>query len=448
MKARKILAALSTACLVGVGLVATAGGATAADGQEFIVNGDFTQYDHATGGINDGVTMTDFALTTSLNEASSPNTGDMYDPGRYAISTNAGSLHNQWVEQAGDNPKMVLNGFTEGVQTVWAQEAPGVTCDVPGSLIHFEFTADVANVLPLDQYADGGANIQVFINGEPLGDSVDLTSNDGTAVPIGSNLIEAADTFLIEVRNSATVYIGNDFSLDNLSLVQVGECLAPVTPSFLAATPATCDAIGGIEGGTVFPRDMGDFTLSISPDFTGAGTYTLTATADEGFGFPAGTVTTAQITVDPLGYNLDCIPAIGGRTIGFWTNKNGTAVEKAGNLWAQVRAEYPVQTAGLTTFGAAQTFIKNANSTGTGITMLRAQFFATALNTYYLPGYGSQEFTVPVTSAIDGGQVVTVNQYLQDIKAGWATLDTKAEITSVQNVLNAINQDDPSLLFL
>jgi hypothetical protein len=216
--------------MAGAGaLISVAAPAQAADGQEFIVNGDFSNYDPLTGANLDGVTTTQFSLTTDLTEANSPGLGNMYDPGVYAIDTNAGSLHNQWVEQAGDNPKMILNGFTEGTQTVWEQVATGVTCDVPGSLIHFEFTAEVANVLPLDQYSDGGANIQVFINGDPLGASVDLTSNDGTPVAISSNLIPAAASFDIEVRNTATVYIGNDFSLDNLSLVQVGGCLAPVT---------------------------------------------------------------------------------------------------------------------------------------------------------------------------------------------------------------------------
>ena len=83
-----------------------------------------------------------------------------------------------------------------------------------------------------------------------------------------------------------------------------------------------------------------------------------------------------------------------------------------------------------------------------GKDMLRAQFIATALNVQYIAGYGDQHIAVPATSAVDGGQVVTVKQYLADINAQWASLDTKAEITSVQNVLNAINQDVASDLFV
>ena len=156
---KKILGLAATVVVLGAGALVSgvATPAQAADGQEFIVNGDFSQYDPATGAITDGKTTTDFQLTTSLAEASSPNNGDMYDPGRYAVSTNPGSLHNQWVEYGGNDPKMVLNGFTEGTQTVWAQSADGVTCDAPGSsIVEFSFTASVANVLPLDQYSDGG----------------------------------------------------------------------------------------------------------------------------------------------------------------------------------------------------------------------------------------------------------------------------------------------------
>jgi hypothetical protein len=315
--------------------------------------------------------------------------------------------------------------------------------------VRYDFSAKVANILPLDRFNNGGANITVWINGEQIA-AVDLTDNDpDTVVPLTGNIVPAADPVVLTIKNGSGVKIGNDFSLDDISLVQTSGCLAPVTPAFLSATPATCDAAGGFEGlvDPIFPLDRGDYTLSIYPAFTGAGTYTLTATPDEGFAFPEGTVTTAQITIDPLGFELDCTPAIGGKTIGFWTNKVGTAAE-GGTLWALVKAEYPVQTAGLSTFGDAQKFIKNATSTGTGITMLRAQFFATALNVLYIEGYGAQEFVVPTTSAILPGETVTVVEYLDAIEAGWASLDTKAEITSVQVVLNAINQDVASELFV
>ena len=80
--------------------------------------------------------------------------------------------------------------------------------------------------------------------------------------------------------------------------------------------------------------------------------------------------------------------------------------------------------------------------------MLRAQFIATALNVQYIPGYGDQLIAVPTTSAVLGGSTVTVSAYLAAINVQWASLDTKAEITSVQEVLNSINQDIASILFV
>ena len=427
--------------------------ATAAIGDEIIVNGDFETLADPNVGALVGAS-TEFALAQiGVQGFEYADPGDpltSWDEGTYVVAQNPFSQHILWADQPDTNHRMIVNGFEADTdQTVWSQSNPGVVCDV-GDQVTYDFSAKVANILPLDRFSNGGANITVWINDVQVA-AVDLTNNDpDNVVPLTGNVVPASDPVVLTIKNGSGVKIGNDFSLDDISLIQTSGCLAPVTPAFLSASPATCDVAGGFEGlvDPVFPLDRGDYTLSIDPAFTGAGTYTLTATADEGFAFPAGTVTTAQITIDPIGFELDCTPAIGGRTIGFWTNKVGTAAEKAGGLWALVKAEYPVQTAGLNTFGQAQTFMKNATSTGTGITMLRAQFFATALNVQYIAGYGAQEFVVPLTSAILPGETVTVVEYLNAIEAGWAGLDTKAEITSVQNVLNAINQDVASDLFV
>lgn len=499
----------------------------AAPGDNLIVNGDFSNYDPATGANLDGVTTTDFSLTTDLTEASFPGAGNMYDPGVYAISTNPGSLHNQWVEYGGDNPKMVLNGFTSGVQTVWQQEADGTICSTPGSTLQYEFTADVANVLPLDQYSDGGANIEVVINGVSIG-SADLTSNNGTPVSISGGLVPATNSVVIQVLNHATVYVGNDFSLDNLSLVQVGDCTLPATAEFnFVPSDPTCESYGVLDT-SVFPFDGDGYVITVDRPFDGPSTYILTATADEGYfftgegdpyvrtveievldhlsgpecylhvtavfditptpptcdadgslptfpiiregytltidgtgvgthtitataadGYVLDGPTTAQVTVLPRIVSEECTPDIGGRTIGFWTNKNGTAA--GAPLWNAAKAPYANAIPAGTTFAQAQALLKAAtSSTNLGRDMLRAQFIATALNVQYIANYGAQHITVPASSAVDGGQVVTVTQFLADVNAAWngASLDTKAEITSVKDVLDAINQDLASVLFV
>jgi hypothetical protein len=440
---RKTLLATVAAAALAVPLFgAVAAPANAAAGDEIIVNGDFSNYDPATGANLDGVTTTDFKLTTSLHQANSPDTGDMYDPGRYAISPNPGSLHNQWVQYAGDNPKMVLNGFTEGVQTVWQQSAQGTVCTTPGSTLAYAFQADVANVLPLDQYSDGGANIEVIINGVSLG-AVDLTSNNGTPVTIAGGSIPAVNPMVIKIVNHATQYIGNDFSLDNLSLKQVGGCTVPTTATFnFSPTAPTCIAAGSFNTGQ-FPVDREGYTLTVDHLFNGPGDYVITALAKSGF-FIDGP-STATIHVLPQLTGAACAPpSIGGRTIGFWTNKNGTIAE-GGKLWPSVASTYPKVVQGLT-FAQAQVYIKGANSSGDGVSMMRAQFFATALNVNYISGYGAQHVSVPanVATLLNIGQCSTVTDLLTAVNSKYATIITsKASVTSVTAVLDRINQDIP-----
>jgi hypothetical protein len=440
MNTKKWLATLSVAALtVGLsGLVATS--ASAAIGDEIIVNGDFS--DPTPTGSLVGGAATDFALAQlGVQGFEYAGPGDpltSWDEGTYVVASNPNAQHVLWVNDPVDNPKMIVNGFTEGDhQIVWEQSNPGVVCPA-GDFVTYDFSANVANILPLEAYDDGGAAISVYINGEFI-DSIDLTTNDPSNVEtLEGSLAPASTTVTLTIENSSTVKIGNDFSLDNISLVQTSGCLTPVTPEFLSPTLPTCDADGslGVDLGTT-SVDRDGYTLNISPAYAGPGTYTVTAVADADSVFPEGFDVDIEVTVHSEGYGLECAPpAVGGKTIGFWTNKNGTAAQAAGNLWAQVSASYPVQTGGLT-FPQAQTFIKNATSSGTGVTMLRAQFFATALNSVYISGYGSQMFSTPIGC-------VSVNTYLQWVEDNWATIiASKSSTTAVKTVLDNINQDVP-----
>jgi len=141
----------------------------------------------------------------------------------------------------------------------------------------------------------------------------------------------------------------------------------------------------------------------------------------------------------------DCGKSIGGRTIGFWGNKNGTAAEYNGHLWDQVNHMYPA-TGFFANFASVQFFLKNvSSSTNLGKDMLKAQFIATALNSLYISGYSTQYVAVPadVATLLGIGTCVKVETLLQAVNSGWLQLDTKAEITSVKDVLDRINQDVP-----
>ena len=64
---------------------------------------------------------------------------------------------------------LFVNGAETQSQTVLEASVPGVTCDTPGSTVTYTFGANMANILPLDQFSNGGAEITVLINDVPLG---------------------------------------------------------------------------------------------------------------------------------------------------------------------------------------------------------------------------------------------------------------------------------------
>jgi hypothetical protein len=205
-------------------------------------------------------------------------------------------------------------------------------------------------------------------------------------------------------------------------------------------TPPTCTADGSFDA-SAFPIDREGYRLTIDRT-SGLGDYVITAVAKDGF-FIDGP-STATITVLPKLTGAQCAPAsIGGRTIGFWTNKNGTAAGPA--LWGPVAFSYPNVVQGLT-FAQAQTLIKNATSSGDGVSMLRAQFFATALNAQYITGYAAQHVSVPanVATLLGTGQCTAVSSLLIAINSKYSTIITsKASVTAVKDVLDSINQDVP-----
>ena len=70
-----------------------------------------------------------------------------------------------------------------------------------------------------------GANISVTINGVEIGHQ-DLPSNVGVPVQfVGA--VQAAPSFDVAIWNNGTAYMGNDFAIDNISLVQQGDCAPP-----------------------------------------------------------------------------------------------------------------------------------------------------------------------------------------------------------------------------
>jgi hypothetical protein len=197
-------------------------------------------------------TKAEFALGTQYG------LNTMYDEGRYIIASNPADVHVAWADYgAVDNPKLILNGFTSANSNVFTVTTQGEVCTTPGSSITFAFSAKMANILPLAYASDGGAAITVYINGESIGSEVALTNDPTNVVEILGSAPAAADgTLVISVVNNSTVLVGNDFSLDDIVVEQVGDCAPP------ACVPTTegvwHNYTGKYSGGNLIPPPLDD----------------------------------------------------------------------------------------------------------------------------------------------------------------------------------------------
>jgi hypothetical protein len=225
---RKIFAALSAACLVGVGLMASATGAFAADGDQAL-NVNFEGGVSTLSGV--GAT-TDFSQTTLFSQASHPGgDGSMWDSGTYVIGTNPNTYHPLWVNWAGATDNMLfVNGFESTNQKVLEVSVPGVVCETAGSNVTYTFAANMVNILPLDQFSTGGAEISVYINGTLLGGEVVLSNDPSNVIEIVGS-VPASDPMTVTIVNNGTAHSGNDFAIDDITLTQNGECEPPCEPT-------------------------------------------------------------------------------------------------------------------------------------------------------------------------------------------------------------------------
>lgn len=170
-----------------------------------VTNGDFS------GGLAGFTTDYDFrADTLGVND-------DLWDPGIYGLDDSAIGRHPYWAttgdHDSGSGTFMLVNGRTDTASTVWRQ-----TVNVTSGTDYF-FEAFAMN---LCCNAESGLlfpppSLEFWINGLLIG--------TGGAGPAGtwaglSNVWNSASSTLavLEVRNTSTVYNGNDFGLDDLYL--------------------------------------------------------------------------------------------------------------------------------------------------------------------------------------------------------------------------------------
>jgi hypothetical protein len=225
---RKTILGLVAAAALAVPLVGAVAPANAAPGDQLIANGDFSSY-----GLNGALpapATTSFEL--AVPGAWGTGTGSMYDPGRYVIGTNPAAVHEAWADfSAANDPMMIVNGFTEGSQKVWSQTVTAPVCSTPGSKVTYDFTANATNILPPEWAAARGldapgANIEVKVNGTSIG-SQNLTGVNPDQVVQFVGAVPAAASMEVTLWNNGTAYTGNDFAIDDISLIQRGDCAPP-----------------------------------------------------------------------------------------------------------------------------------------------------------------------------------------------------------------------------
>ncbi len=153
---KKITLGLAAIAALVVPLAAMAAPANAANGDEYVVNGDFAS--SGTNGALLAPATTDFTL--AVPGVFGTGNGSMYDPGTYTIGTNPIAVHEAWADfSAANDPMMIVNGFTEGSQKVWSQTITPEACTTPGSKITFDFTANATNVLRPESAASAASTL-------------------------------------------------------------------------------------------------------------------------------------------------------------------------------------------------------------------------------------------------------------------------------------------------
>jgi len=196
----------------------------AADGDQLITGGDFST-PTVNGLLNIPGATTDFTLASQVQGTwQNANTGTMYDPGMYTVGTNPRNFHELWADfgATADDPMLFVNGFQSTNQKVLSVTVNPEPCTT-GSTITYDFAANATNILPAGVASDGGANLEVKINGASIG-SQDLTGVDPTNVVNFVGSVPWAPSLEVTLWNNGTAYSGNDFAIDDITLTQRGGC--------------------------------------------------------------------------------------------------------------------------------------------------------------------------------------------------------------------------------
>jgi hypothetical protein len=211
-------------------LICLGGLAVSQASANLVVNGDFSAG-------NSGFTSDyNYIAPGTLNPPGAPDQGQsdytLWDEGTYSIGTDPHSLHASWASFAapgGSGNMMIVNGAASPVN-VWQGTLSSAL--VVGQT--YEFSAWVANLYPppvgLGTTPTAPAQLQFSIGGNQIG-----TSFTAPGVGVWSEFTATfvAGTEPIGVLDLNTVPNGNDFALDDISLVAVPEPTTMVAGALL-----------------------------------------------------------------------------------------------------------------------------------------------------------------------------------------------------------------------
>lgn len=157
----------------------------------------------------------------------------LWSEGTYCIAADPHSKHSLWASfgdhTTGSGNMMIINGNTQKVDTAWSQTVTGLT---KGKAYKFQFFAKSV-------YPDSTAKLSAFVQGDCLPLKVDTINgtatgffpNSGTSFTLSSNTsggwtrilsaFFATDSSVkLYIIDSSLATVGNDFALDDISLME------------------------------------------------------------------------------------------------------------------------------------------------------------------------------------------------------------------------------------
>jgi hypothetical protein len=231
-------------------------------------------------------------------------------------------------------------------------------------------------------------------------------------------------------RATASVDFGEqDFTVDGTAAVD-----------FSTATVTTTDATATLI----------DPVLGVTAPFSASGTQfgTKWALPAGGTNCDPGFTNVATVTEDDSGtehsdsVTVKLCTTVNGHTIGFWfASPQGNAQTVAAFTTAPtLQTQYPnvLGSLNLNTTRKVKDFGSAANCSGDCVTMLQAQFIATAMSNRTVSGFGAQCIYVPTW--VSGSGQIAISGLLNFINSSWATFTTPQRV-ELKTILDAINNN-------